>query len=587
MTVTLSADPEATLVIPITTTNQDEATSADYTELPEDVTFESGDSEKEIIFQATQDSVDDDGESVKLSFGDLPDGVGTGTVPETTVSITDDDFPSLTVSFEHPTYTVAESDDPSTTEIQENQTAIKVTLSADPERDITILIGRKNQGDASDTDYSGVPTGLDFDSGDTEKTITFSATHDTIDDDDDSVKLTLGTLPEEITAGTNAEAVVRITDNDDPQVTIRFEEDSYTVAEGDTQEIKLILNADPERTITFPLTLVNQDDASSDDYTVPTTVEFNRGETEKSITFGATQDTIDDDWESVRLQFGTMPPGASAVTPTLTTVNITDDDVPQVTVSFSAETYTAPEGDSVQVRVTLSQAPERQVVVIIAKENQGGASNPDYSGVPENLTFSATDTEMAITFAAADDDEDDDDESVKLTFGAFPPGVEAGTNSEAIVNITDSDVPTVTVSFKDSSYILTEDNTVPVTVPVDEGSTVTVTVELSADPERSVEIPILREEQGGATSIDYSGVPEDVTFAPGETEKAITFAATDDTVDDDDESVKLTFGNLPDGVNPGTKDSTTISITDDDHPRTSAYPSNTIPMRRRKAEAWW
>ena len=566
VTVTLSADPEGTLVIPITTTHQDDASSADYTPLPQDVTFEAGETEKEIIFQATQDSVDDDGESVKLSFGNLPDGIGTGNVSETTVSITDDDFPSITVSFEHATYTVAESDDPSTTQLQENQAPIRVTLSADPERDITILIDRENQGDASDTDYSGVPAGLDFDSGDTERTITFNSIHDTTDDDGESVKLTFGSLPDEITAGTNAEAVVGITDDDDPLVTIRFEQDSHTVAEGDTQEIRFILNPDPERTITFPLILVHQDDASGDDYTVPTTVEFNRGDTEKTITFVATQDTIDDDWESVRLEFGAMPPGASAVNPTLTTVNITDDDVPQLTASFSATTYTAPEGGSVQVKVTLSQAPERQVVIHITKENQGGASSLDYSGVPEHLTFEATDTEMAITFAAADDDTDDDDESVKLTFGAFPPGVEAGTNTHAVVGITDSDVPTVTVNFKDSSYVLTEDNTFPVTVPVDEGSTVTVTVELSADPERSVEIPILREEQGGATSMDYSGVPEHVTFAPGETEKDITFAATEDTVDDDDESVRLSFGNLPDGVNPGAKDSTTISITDNDHP---------------------
>ena len=483
VTVTLSADPGQTVVIPITKENQDGATSGDYTGV-NDVTFESGDTEKEIAFSATQDTVDDDDESVKLSFGNLPDGVGAGATSETTVFITDDDFPSLTVTFEHETYTVAESDDPTTTQVQENQATIKVTLSADPERAVTVPITKANQGETTASDYSGVPIELDFNSGDTEKTITFSATHDSADDDGDSVKLTFGNLPQGMTAGTNGEAVVSITDDDDPAVTVRFEEVSYTVAEGDTQEIKFILNADPERTITFPLTQDDQGGAESSDYTVPANVIFNSGDTEKIITFSATQDSTDDDDESVALGFGTMPPGASAVAPIEATVNIADDDVPQVSVSFSADTYTATEGSSAQVKVTLSQAPERQVVVIITKTNEGGATNPDYSGVPGSLTFEATETEMSITFEAADDSEDDDDESVKLAFGTLPTGVSAGTNSEAVVNITDSDVPTVTVSFKEWSYT------------VDEDDTVTVTVELSTDPERSVEIPIMKSGPG-------------------------------------------------------------------------------------------
>ena len=35
-------------------------------------------------------------------------------------------------------------------------------LSADPERTVTVPIIKTNQGGASDTDYSGVPSGLTF-----------------------------------------------------------------------------------------------------------------------------------------------------------------------------------------------------------------------------------------------------------------------------------------------------------------------------------------------------------------------------------------------------------------------------------------
>ena len=54
-------------------------------------------------------SDNDDGESVKLGFDNsLPAGVSAGTTNEAIVSITDDDVPSVEVSFEQGAYTVAE-----------------------------------------------------------------------------------------------------------------------------------------------------------------------------------------------------------------------------------------------------------------------------------------------------------------------------------------------------------------------------------------------------------------------------------------------------------------------------------------------
>ena len=55
-----------------------------------------------------------------LGFGTLPGGVSAGLVPKTTVSITDDDVPAVEVSFEHSSYSVAESDDTSTADKREN-----------------------------------------------------------------------------------------------------------------------------------------------------------------------------------------------------------------------------------------------------------------------------------------------------------------------------------------------------------------------------------------------------------------------------------------------------------------------------------
>ena len=190
---------------------------------------------------------------------------------------------------------------------------VKVKLSDDPERTVTIPITKTNQGGASNSDYGGAPADLTFNSGDTEQSFTFTATEDDLDDDDESVKLTFGTLPAGVSPGSTAETTVSITDDDVPGVTASFEKSSYNVAEGGTVEVKVTLSDDPERTVTIPITKANQGGASNSDYSgVPASVEFNSGDTEQSFTFTATEDDLDDDDESVKLGFGTLPTGVSA-----------------------------------------------------------------------------------------------------------------------------------------------------------------------------------------------------------------------------------------------------------------------------------
>ena len=172
------------------------------------------------------------------------------------VSITDDDVPAVTVSFEQGTYTVAEG----------NSTTVKVQLSVAPERTVTVPINKAPQGGATTADYSGVPTSVTFNSGDTEKTFSFAAATDSVDDDGESVKLTFGTMPTGVTEGTTKESVVSITDDDVPAVTVSFEQGTYTVAEGSSITVKVQLSVAPERTVTVPINKAPQGGATTADY---------------------------------------------------------------------------------------------------------------------------------------------------------------------------------------------------------------------------------------------------------------------------------------------------------------------------------
>ena len=542
VTIKLSADPERTVTIPVTATGQGGATAADYS-VPNSVIFNTGDTEKEITFRASPDTVDDDGEKVKLGFGSsLPAGVTAGTPAEATVSITDDDLPSVTASFEQHSYTVSEG----------SSVMVKVTLSADPERTVTIPLLRVNQGGASSSDYYDVPAEIEFNSGDTEKTFTFTAASDSDNDDGESVRVSFGNLPDQVSAGTYSGTTISITDDDVPSVTVSFEQASYTVPEGSSVVVKVVLSADPERTVTIPITPTGQDGATASDYSVPASVIFNAGDIEKEITFEAAADDVDDDGESVKLGFSnSLPTDVTVGSTDETTISITDDDVPSVTVSFEQASYTVAEGSSVAVKVVLSADPERTVTIPITSTGQGGSTASDYN-VPASVVFNSGDTEKTFSFAATDDAEDDDGERVRLNFGTLPTGVSSTSPSQAVISITDDDVPSVTATFEQPTYTVAE------------GSSVTIRVTLSADPERTVTIPLLKVNQGGASSSDYSGVPQSVVFNSGDTEKTFDFDAADDSVDDDGESVRISFGTLPGQISAGSYSGTTVSITDDD-----------------------
>ena len=110
-----------------------------------------------------------------------------------------------------------------------------MTLNADPERTVVVPITAVNQGTTSDADYSGVPSSVTFDAGEMSKSFTFSATQDTDNDDDESVQLGFGSLPDtRVSAGTPDTTTINITDDDVPAVTVQFSQGSYTVAEGAT-----------------------------------------------------------------------------------------------------------------------------------------------------------------------------------------------------------------------------------------------------------------------------------------------------------------------------------------------------------------
>ena len=507
--VNLSADPERELIIPITATARDGASSTDYSMSTTSVTFASGATSTTFTFTATDDDVDDDDESVLLEFGTMPDGrVSRGQFAEAAVEIVDDDHPPVSVQFGQDFQRVGEGDTVNVT----------IRLSAEPERMVSIPITSTPQGTASTTDYD-VPTSVVFNEGETEKTIAFMAVDDEVDDDDESVKLGFGTpLPDRVTLGARTETRLDINDDDPPIVTVMFAQSAFTVAEGGTQTVTVRLNADPERTLIIPITATLQGTASAADYSgVEPSVTFNTGATSTTFTFEAIDDQIDDDGESVKLGFGTMPDErVSSGTPGELTLSIDDDDTADVVLSPSP-LLTVEEEDSADYTVVLATEPTVDVTVTVSGHSGTDLSLESGRLVNDSLTFTPVNWHrpQTVSVSAAHDDDGVAD-TATLTHTAA--GAEYA-DSESDLEVTVNDNDPLGIVLTPLALTVHESDSAPYTVSLATEPTVSVTLTITghAGTDLTLGGPDITGHALTFTAANWSD-PQTVTVAAGHDE---------------------------------------------------------------------
>ena len=86
--VTVSPATDRRVEVPLVVVPKGGATDEDYSGVPASLVFEEGESEGTISVEVLADEVDDPGESIVLSFGELPEAVSEGEISQTTVNFT-------------------------------------------------------------------------------------------------------------------------------------------------------------------------------------------------------------------------------------------------------------------------------------------------------------------------------------------------------------------------------------------------------------------------------------------------------------------------------------------------------------------
>jgi len=289
---------------------------SDYNSIGSSVTIPALSTSATITVTPIDDATDEPPETVIVTLSASSD-YNVGAPGSATVTIADDDPPSITIT----------SADPNASETGPDNGTFTITRTiGDISSDLTVnytVSGTAVNG----SDYSSIGTSVTIAASSATATITVTPIDDGIDESTETVIVTLAT-GSGYTVGAPDNATVNITDASFTP-TVQFTSSSQSRAENvGATSVTAQLSAVSGLNVTLPFTLSGTA-FNNDDYTVtasPLTIAA--GTTTATITVTVVDDTSDEDDETIVISMGT-PTNATATSPTKHTITIGDDDLPQ------------------------------------------------------------------------------------------------------------------------------------------------------------------------------------------------------------------------------------------------------------------
>ena len=194
--VELDAAPGRSVTVPLTKAHLGNATAADYSGIPMNVTFAANQTSRTFAVMATAGDGSDGGESVSIGFGTLPEGVFAGSPAATTVTLADGGEQRLVVNFG--------SSRGHTVQVREGARRLRlnVLLDSSPRRPVTIPLVVTHLGGATEADYAAIPESVTFAAGQTSAHYYVRALPDEEDENGEGLQLDFGPLPPGVRKGT-------------------------------------------------------------------------------------------------------------------------------------------------------------------------------------------------------------------------------------------------------------------------------------------------------------------------------------------------------------------------------------------------
>ena len=335
--------------------------------------------------------------------------------------------------------------------------------------------------------------------------------------------------------------------DDEPVTAATITDAPTTVNEGESIEIEITLSPPFANIVggkVIKIAVTDADGALTG--TLPTDVFFSAGRQTETLTLTSDDNSTQNDGaRDVTFALALNPDAPYTLgTTSSVTVTVRDNDTPPT----APRNLTAQAGDTtarLQWQAPLAPVPDhgQPILHYEYRLQVGSAAFSDWAPIPggdENTTshtFTGLTNETLHTYEVR---------AANIAGG----GAAASTTVTPIVG--------VGVSFGAAS------------LSVDEGEGVAVTVTLAAAPTASVTVPLVATRGVGLDAGEYSGVPASVVFNAGETSKSFTVTTVEDTADEPNAVLTVTFGPLPAGYIVGTHAELALTVVDDDHPIVSA-----------------
>ena len=218
--------------------------------------------------------------------------------------------------------------------------AVTVTLGEAPTSSVTVPISDTPDAGLDSSEYSGVPSSVTFNAGQTSKSFTVATVNDSDDEPDRTLTFSFGTLPDGYVPGAHETLVLTVVDDDDPIVSASFGAAAESVAEGVPYEVTVGLSQAPEREVDLPIRATRGANLTADEVEgVPSSVTFAADETEKRFAVTFADDALEEGNETLTLTFGTLPfrVNSAGANPQLV-LTATDDDGPPAAPDVTVQT---------------------------------------------------------------------------------------------------------------------------------------------------------------------------------------------------------------------------------------------------------
>lgn len=431
-----TATPDKTITVNYLASNGSAIAPGDYTATNGTLTFAPNQTVNTFSIPIIDDALDEPDETIILTLSAPSNGV-LGSPNPATLTILDNDF-APSVQFDRPAYSVAEN---GTT----GQATITATLSSASALAVTVNYLTSNGTALAGQDYTAVSGTLTFNPGQTSKTFSVPIINDFLNENDETVALTLSN-PGNAGLGSPNPATLTIVEDDFP--TLQFKNPSYSVIEATSSTlITATLSAPSDRLITATYASSNNSALAGRDYLTSTgLITFASGLTETTFTVDILDDSITNEFTETATLTLSNPLNATLGSLNPAFLAIIDDDG-QPAVSFVTANYSVNEGNDGStgfitnpVTVILDAPSAITVSVTYAAGGGSATAGADYvSPVGGTLTFAPNQTGQSFDVVIINDPANEPDETINLTL-SNPVSATLGLQN-ATITIFNDDAP--------------------------------------------------------------------------------------------------------------------------------------------------